>query len=165
MTIAPIATYRATATAAPHNVHRAADTLAAATGSNAAITTAFVQAATVSGGGGGPEVRDRFKTLAARFKPEAAKGVNARFHFVISGPKGGEWYVEIKDGKITVKEGSGPNPTVTLKASDEDYKKIANGEMNKTIAYLRGKLKLDGDKDAMKKFDSYFKDMDGTHPK
>ncbi|MBC7461135.1 MAG: SCP2 sterol-binding domain-containing protein, partial [Thermoleophilia bacterium] len=67
--------------------------------------------------------------------------------------------------KITVKKGGGANPTVTLKATDEDYKKIANGDMNKTIAFLRGKLKIDGDKDAMKKFDTYFKELDGTHPK
>lgn len=101
-------------------------------------------------------VRERFSTLQKRFKPEAAKGVNVRFQFKLSGAGGGDWYVEIKDGKLTSKEGTGPNPTATLKASAADYKKIADGEMNKTLAFLRGKLKVDGDKDALGKWDSYF---------
>ena len=163
--IAPTSTTTRPVSTQPSTQAAAAQLLHAASG-NATTATAFAAGVrTVNGGGGEPEVRERFATLVSRFKPEAAKGVDARFHFIISGPKGGEWYVEIKDGKCTLKEGSGPNPTVTLKASDEDYKKIANGDMNKTIAFLRGKLKLDGDKDAMKKFDGYFKPLDGTHAK
>ena len=101
-------------------------------------------------------VRERFATLQKRFKPDAVKGVDVRFQFKLSGPDGGEWYVEIKGGKLTVKTGTGPNPTATLKASAKDYKKIADGEMNKTIAFLRGKLKVEGDKDALGKWDTYF---------
>lgn len=103
-------------------------------------------------------VRERFASLEERFIPSKAAGVDVRFQFNLSGKGGGDWYVEIKGGKITVKEGSGPNPTATLKASAEDYLKIANGEMNKTFAYLRGKLKIDGDKDALKKWDTYFRE-------
>jgi putative sterol carrier protein len=112
----------------------------------------------VSGGGSSMSVQERFATLTKRFLPEKAKGVDARFQFDLSGSGGGKWYVEIKGGKITVKEGSGPNPTVTLKASAEDYLKIANGEMSKTWAFIRGKVKVDGDRDVLGKFDQYFKD-------
>ena len=166
MTLAPISHVRSAAPAQLDQLQAAA-TATLTQGGNAAVATEFIAAprGIVAGGGGGPEVRERFDTIVERFLPEKAKGVDARFHFEISGPKGGEWFVEIKDGKITVKKGGGANPTVTLKASDEDYKKIANGEMNKTLAFLRGKLKIDGDKDAMKKFDGYFKPMDGTHAK
>lgn len=100
---------------------------------------------------------ERFATMQERFDPAKAKGVDVRFQFDLSGSGGGKWYVEIKGGKLTVKSGTGPNPTATMKASAEDYVKIANGEMNKMMAFLRGKLKVDGDKDALKKFDSYFK--------
>lgn len=101
-------------------------------------------------------MQERFATLIKRFKPEAAKGVDARFHFKLSGKGGGEWYCEIKGGKLTVKQGDGPNKTASLRASAEDYKKIAEGDMNKTWAFLRGKLKVEGDKDALSKWDSYF---------
>ncbi|MCW2955341.1 MAG: sterol-binding protein [Thermoleophilia bacterium] len=105
---------------------------------------------------GGMSVKERFSTLVARFKPEAAKGVDERFQFDLTGDGGGKWYVVIKDGKITVTEGTGPNPTATLKASASDYKKMAEGDMNKTIAFLRGKLKVTN-KDALEKWDTYFK--------
>lgn len=105
---------------------------------------------------GTPSIRERFATLEKRFKPDAAKGVNVRLQFKLSGEGGGEWYVEIKDGKIKVKEGTGPNPDATLKASAKDYKKIADGEMNKMVAFLRGKLKIEGDKDKIKPFDTWF---------
>lgn len=101
--------------------------------------------------------KERFDSLQSRFDANAAKGVDVRFQFELSGSGGGSWYVEIKNGKLTVKSGTGPNPTATLRASAEDYVKIANGEMNKMLAFVRGKLKVDGDKDALKKFDSYFK--------
>lgn len=105
---------------------------------------------------GSPSIRERFATLEQRFKPEKAKGVNVRLQFKLSGKDGGDWYVEIKDGKIKVKEGTGPNPTATLKASAEDYRKIADGEMNKMVAFLRGKLKVEGDRKALEPFDTYF---------
>ncbi len=105
---------------------------------------------------GTPSIKERFATLEQRFKPEAAKGVNVRLQFKLSGDGGGDWYVEIKDGKCKVKEGSGPNPDATLIASASDYKKIADGEMNKMVAFLRGKLKVEGDKDKLKPFDTYF---------
>jgi putative sterol carrier protein len=139
---------------------RPASAAGAASGTPAAAaarTAASIATTFAVSGGGGPSVKERFATLVARFKPEAAKGVNARFQFKLSGPNGGDWYVEIKDGKCTCKQGTGPNPTVTLKADADDYKKIAEGEMNKTWAFLRGKLKIDGDKDALKQFDTYFK--------
>lgn len=100
--------------------------------------------------------RERFETLHQRFNKKAAKGVNVSFQFDLSGSGGGKWFVTIKGGKLTVKEGAGANPTATLRASASDYLKIANGEMNKMFAFIRGKLKVEGDKDELKKFDSYF---------
>lgn len=151
--IAPISsTSRAAAAPAPSKARRAK-----AGSPNARVETAFVGAVRAAGGGGGPSVRERFATLEQRFMPEAAKGVNTRLQFKLSGDGGGEWYIEIKDGKCKVKEGTGPNPEATLKASASDYKKIADGEMNKMVAFLRGKLKIEGDKEKLKPFDTWFK--------
>lgn len=119
-------------------------------------TTTYVRGATL--GKSSMSVKERFDTLEERFIASKAKGVNVRFQFELSGSGGGDWYVEIKDGKVSVKKGKGPNPTATLKASAEDYLKIANGEMNKMWAFVRGKLKVDGDKDELKKFDTYFRE-------
>lgn len=147
-TVSPITTIRRTS-------HAAAPTAAqpAQAGVAHGARTTRTSFAT---GGGGVSVRQRFSTMEKRFKPAAAKGVNIKIQFKLSGSGGGEWYVVIKDGKCTVKEGTGPSPTATVSATASDYKKIADGEMNKMIAYLRGKLKIDGDKDVLKPFDTYF---------
>ena len=146
---------RRAATAPQPNAARPVAAPAARPGTARSIPTAFF------GAGARTAVKDmdarqRFSTLQDRFNAQAAKGVDVRFQFELSGKGGGTWYVEIKGGKLTVKEGKGPNPTATMKASAEDYLKIANGEMNKMLAFVRGKLKVDGDKDELKKFDSYF---------
>lgn len=139
---------------------QAVATIYAAAAASAPVASPAARTQTAWMGGarkaGTPSIKERFATLEKRFKPEAAKGVNVRLQFKLSGPGGGEWYVEIKDGKCKVKEGTGPNPDATLMASASDYKKIADGEMNKMVAFLRGKLKVEGDKDKLKPFDTWF---------
>ena len=102
-------------------------------------------------------VKERFDTLEERFIPGNAKGVNARWQFLLSGPGGGEWWVEIKGGKITVKKGKGPGADVTIKATAENYLKIANEEVSSIRAYLTGMIKFDGSKDLAKQFKEFFK--------
>lgn len=101
-------------------------------------------------------VKERFSTLHDRFDAGSTKGVDVRFQFNIDGAGGGKWYCVIKGGKLTVKEGTGPNPTATLWAPADIYLKIANGKMNKMWALVQGKLKVSGDKDELKKWDTYF---------
>ncbi|MBC7644223.1 MAG: SCP2 sterol-binding domain-containing protein [Thermoleophilia bacterium] len=103
-------------------------------------------------------VQERFATLQDRFDPSAAKGVDVRLGFDITGAGGGQWFCTIKGGKLTVATGKGTNLTATLHASSEDYLKIANGKMNKMWALVQGKLKVEGDKNALKQWDTYFKD-------
>ena len=152
-TIAPLD--RARRTRAALAVLEAAATAAttAGTGTARSTGTVFLSSARTAGS---MSIQERFATLEKRFKPDAAKGVDVRLQFKLSGPGGGEWYVEVKDGTCTVKQGTGPNPDATLMASAKDYKKIADGEMNKMVAFLRGKLKVEGDKDKLKPFDTWF---------
>jgi putative sterol carrier protein len=139
-------------------VRAAVATLEAAAAAGAVYTARSTDTVFLGGArkAGTPSIKERFASMEQRFKPDAAKGVNVRLQFKLSGDGGGEWYVEIKDGKCKVKEGTGPNPDATLIASASDYKKIADGEMNKMVAFLRGKLKVEGDKDKLKPFDTYF---------
>lgn len=139
-------------TSARHAAHHGRNAHSA--GGNAAVATLFTPAPRTALKD--MSVKERFSTLNDRFLPSKAKGVNVRFQFDISGSGGGQWYVEIKGGKLTVKTGTGPNPTATLHASAENYMKIANGKMNKMWALVTGKLKVEGDKDALKQWDNYF---------
>jgi putative sterol carrier protein len=138
-------TRRRGATAAPQQ--------AVASGARATATS-FIGAPRAAGG---VSVQERFSTLEKRFLPEKAKGVNVKLQFDLSGPDGGKWYIVIKDGKIKVTEGTGPGADATVKAKASDYKKMAEGEMNKTLAFLRGKLKIEGDRKYLDAWETWFK--------
>lgn len=140
-----------------HARHISARAHAVAHHGNRAVATSFVHMAPRTALAD-MSVQERFATLQSRFNASAASGVDVRFQFDITGPGGGQWYCTIKGGKLTVKAGTGPNPTATLHASSDIYLKIANGKMNKMWALVQGKLKVEGDTGAMKKWDTYFND-------
>lgn len=124
------------------------------TGGSRSVDTAFLGGPRKAGS---PTVKERFATLEQRFLPDKAKGVNVKLQFKLSGSDGGNWYVVIKDGKIKVTEGTGPGADATVIAKASDYQKMADGEMNKTLAFLRGKLKIEGDRKYLDAWETWFK--------
>ena len=89
-------------------------------------------------------VKEYFDTLPARFVATAAKGVNATFQFELAGDGGGTYHVVVSEGSMTVNEGPSPSPSATLKMSADNYVKMANGELNGAMAYMKGQLKVTG---------------------
>jgi putative sterol carrier protein len=89
-------------------------------------------------------VKEYFDTLPTRFVANAAKGVNAVFQFELAGDGGGTYNVTVKDGVMAVAEGPSPTPSATLKMTADNYVKMANGELNGAMAYMKGQLKVTG---------------------
>jgi putative sterol carrier protein len=89
-------------------------------------------------------VKEYFDTLPARFVASAAKGMNAIFQFELAGDGGGTYHVTVNDGSMKVAEGPSTSPTATLKMSAENYVKMANGELNGAMAFMKGQLKVTG---------------------
>ena len=89
-------------------------------------------------------VKEYFDTLPARFVASAAKGVNAVFQFELAGEGGGTFHVTVTDGAMAVAEGASTAPSTTLKMTAENYVKMANGELNGAMAYMKGQLKVTG---------------------
>jgi putative sterol carrier protein len=89
-------------------------------------------------------VKQYFDTLSERFVPSAAKGLNAVFQFELSGEGGGTYHVSVNDATMEVKEGPAATPSVTIKMSADDYVKLVNGEINGTMAYMKGQMKVAG---------------------
>jgi putative sterol carrier protein len=85
-----------------------------------------------------------FDTLAERFVPEAAKGVNATYQYELEGTGGGTWTVAVHDGTFEVSEGATANPTVVYKMNADNYVKMVNGDLSGTKAFLTRKLKVSG---------------------
>ena len=79
------------------------------------------------------------------FQPEKAAGINAKIQFNVSGSQGGDWVAIIKDQKLSVEQGSTPNPNLTLAADTQDIFEMIGGKMNPMQAFMQGKLQVKGD--------------------
>jgi len=89
-------------------------------------------------------VKEYFDTLPNRFVPSAAKGLRAVFQFELAGDGGGTYHVTVEDGAMKVAEGPSPSPSAVLKMSADNYVKMANGELNGAMAFMKGQLKVTG---------------------
>jgi putative sterol carrier protein len=99
--------------------------------------------------------KDFFAGLESRVDESKLAGMNNSYLFDIEGE--GQWFVDVKDSKLTVTEGGGDgNPDVTLTTSSDTFEKIASGDQNPTTAYMTGKLKIKGDMGAAMKLQKLF---------
>ena len=97
-----------------------------------------------------------FDGMRGSFQPTKAKGVHASYQWDLSGPNGGEWWIDVNDGNYKMGRGKIPNPTVTFVAKDKDWVAICNDQMSGTWAYLTGRLKVRGDQGVARKLGEIF---------
>jgi putative sterol carrier protein len=76
--------------------------------------------------------------------PSALEGVSGVFQFKVTGPKGGEWYLDTTGEEVVIGEGLHENPNVTFTSTDEDFVAMAKGSMPSQMAFMMGKLKVEG---------------------
>ncbi|ALL00477.1 putative sterol carrier protein [Pyrodictium delaneyi] len=67
---------------------------------------------------------------------------NRAFQFILD--DGTEFYVEIKNGEVTVQQGRHPSPVATLSTDSNTLEKILQGELDAMAAFIRGKMKITG---------------------
>jgi putative sterol carrier protein len=97
--------------------------------------------------------KEFFETLESRTDESKTAGVNNSYLFDIEGE--GQWKVDVREGKVSVTEGTG-EADVTITTTGENFDKIVAGEMNPTTAYMSGKLKIKGDMGAAMKLQKLF---------
>jgi putative sterol carrier protein len=97
-----------------------------------------------------------FDSMRGSFQQAKAKGVHARYQWDLSGPQGGQWWIDVDDGKYKMGKGKIDNPNVTFVAKDKDWVAISNGQMGGTWAYLTGRLKIRGDQGVARKLGEIF---------
>ncbi len=100
--------------------------------------------------------RDVFDGMRKSFRFEKAKGVNVRYQFNLSGPNGGDWFIDVNDGKFKMDRGRIDHPNVTFVTSDKDWVALSNGDLGGTWAFLSGRLKIRGDRALAKKLGEIF---------
>jgi putative sterol carrier protein len=93
-----------------------------------------------------PTVRELMtETIKNAFQPDKAAGVDTVVQFKFTGAQASNWYVVIKDQKCESTEGLHPDPKMTMTVDSEDYIKISTGELDATMAFMKGKVKVSGD--------------------
>src|SRR5438094_1706090 len=97
-----------------------------------------------------------FDGMRESFEADKAKGVHARYQWELSGPQGGEWWIDVNDGTYKMGKGKIDNPTVTFITSDKDWVAMSNGKLKGTWAYMTGRLKVHGPQSVARKLDEIF---------
>jgi putative sterol carrier protein len=97
-----------------------------------------------------------FDGMRDNFHAEKAKAVHVRYQWHLSGPNGGDWYIELNDGKCKIEKGKIDNADVTFIASDKDWVALSNGKLKGWWAFLTGRLKIQGEQALARKLDEMF---------
>jgi len=100
--------------------------------------------------------QDAFDAMRGSFQPAKAKGVHVRYQWDLSGPHGGEWWIEVNDGTYKMAKGKISDPNVTFIATDKDWVAICHDQLSGTWAYFTGRLKVRGDQGVARKLGEMF---------
>ena len=91
------------------------------------------------------DVFERHMPEKLRGKPDVVAKINAVYQFNISGPSGGQWSVDCTQPGGLVAAGTAANARCTVQATDSDFLNIVNGKLNPQMAFMSGKLRIQGD--------------------
>ena len=69
------------------------------------------------------------------------KAWNKAFQFNVEGE---EFYVEFRNGELTVNDGRHPRPAATLSMTRDVLAQLLEGRLDAMAAFLRGKMKITG---------------------
>jgi len=89
--------------------------------------------------------------MGQNFDASKAGDLNLTILFDLSGE---QWHATIADGALDYGEGSIANPSATLSMDADDFAAMSNGDLNPMMAFMSGKIKVDGDLNAVMKFQS-----------
>jgi putative sterol carrier protein len=97
-----------------------------------------------------------FDGMRGSFQPAKAKGVHASYQWDLSGPNGGEWWIDVNDGTYKMGKGKIDHPSVTFIARDKDWVAICHDQLSGTWAFMTGRLKVRGDQGVARKLGEMF---------
>jgi len=77
--------------------------------------------------------------------PDVAKKIASSYQFKITGDNGGEWAVDLTRADNFVVPGTIPDPKVTITMASKDFVDLVDGKLNGQMAFMTGKLKIQGE--------------------
>lgn len=82
--------------------------------------------------------------MPSKFDSNKSAGVETVIQMNITGPKGGDWVISIKDQTIEVKEATIASPSIAVKIADADFVDLINGKTSAISAFMAGKIQFKG---------------------
>jgi putative sterol carrier protein len=95
-----------------------------------------------------------FAQMPARTDASKLAGVNSTVVFDLSGDNGGQWTLNVADGAMKVNDGADPSAPATIKMTAADYVAMMSGNLNPMMAFMSGKIKVEGDLNTVMKLQS-----------
>ena len=86
-----------------------------------------------------------FSSMKDNINPDKIKDLNATYQWDLTGEGGGKWFAKFADGGVEVGEGEAEDPNITITVATQDWMDIVSGKLNGQMAFLQGKLKVQGD--------------------
>uniref|UniRef100_A0A4W4FG16 Hydroxysteroid dehydrogenase-like protein 2 n=1 Tax=Electrophorus electricus TaxID=8005 RepID=A0A4W4FG16_ELEEL len=91
-------------------------------------------------------IADIFNVFKRRITTELVKSTQGVYKFELSGKDPGVWYVDLKNEGGSAGSGEPPNNADVVMSMDSDnFVKMFTGNLMPTMAYMSGKLKIEGD--------------------
>lgn len=97
-----------------------------------------------------------FAEMPEAFQADKAGDLRAKYQFSLSGEGGGDWVATIADGICTVVESKVDNPDITIGMTADDFVKMIDGELQPVVAFMQGRIKLQGDMNLAMKLQEVF---------
>lgn len=90
------------------------------------------------------QAKDLLEGMPQAFLPEKAGNVKALFQFSLTGEGGGQWVLEVADGRCQVREETADKPDVTLTMAASDFVALYQNQLNPVQVFIEGKIKVSG---------------------
>ena len=99
----------------------------------------------------------KFANILKRARTLAAEADISQVDFLavqinIEGEENGVFYVEVKDGRISVEPYEYYDRQCAITISDGDFSKLTRGKLDPVAAYDEGRIRVEGDLDKALKF-------------
>jgi putative sterol carrier protein len=102
-------------------------------------------------------INDLIDLLCRSFLADRATGVDTSIQAHLTGEKGGDYGLVIKDQTCTVTPGTLPVASVKVEAAAQDVLDMYEGKLDPMKAFMQGKLRINGDKAMALKLTTLFR--------
>jgi len=90
------------------------------------------------------EARELIEGMPASFQADKAGTAKALIQLALTGDSGGEWAIDIADGRCDVRQGNAAQSDVKVTMDAGDFVSLTKGQLNPVQAFMGGKIKVSG---------------------